>query len=409
MKFPTIKLRALVTISVVIAFLAACKKTPVENLGDPTITGYSTISGNVGDTLWVVGKNFSKIPKNNSVRFSTASAIAIQSKIHAFPQNDSIKVIVPVGATSDMVKLSVLSKTVAGVDTFWVTTGQWIKMASCPSGGRFSGVAFGIGTKGYVGLGTGEGSNGPYLKDFWSFDPEANQWAKKADFPAGPVRECTSFVIGNTGYVCLGTNMGTISPNNTLYAYDPNSDTWIQKANSTSLETVDVVGLAAAGRGYVITGFYSTQFLSYSPFQDTWTTMPNFPGPERSAASGFVINDELYLGGGNSGGMLYYPDLWKYNPSTATWTQLTSAFDGGYPAVSFSLNGKGYRLLRQRSGYKGSAFYEYDPSTNKWAMKKAFPGTAFEHHMAFTADNRAFITGGLVSNGYSPETWEFIP
>src|SRR5262249_24884179 len=163
--------------------------------------------------------------------------------------------------------------------------------------------------------------------------------------------------------------------------YDPTADAWTLKASIPYGETIDVVGLAAAGKGYVITGFYSTQFLTYDPVLNTWTRKPDFPGPERTAASGFAINDEIYVRGGSSGQAVNYIDLWKYSPSTDKWTRLADAFSGGDGSTGFTLNGKGYRLMYFSS--KGSGFYEYDPVTDKWAMKKAFPGIAYRGQLSF--------------------------
>ena len=148
---------------------ASCKKSnntgPVEELGEPVIKTF-TPSGNVGDTVWITGKNFSKTAQNNIAKFGIANGTTFKSIIHTGNLADSLAVVVPPGASSDILKLSIYSQSISAKDSFYVTTGRWIKRASCPSGGRFSGAAFSIGNKGYIGMGTGEGSaSGPYLKD----------------------------------------------------------------------------------------------------------------------------------------------------------------------------------------------------------------------------------------------------
>jgi len=387
---------------------ASCKKSqpPVESLGDPTIDYYFPNTGNVGDTVLIVGQNLSKTAKNNIIKFGGAEAAAFQSIVHPSPIADSLRVVIPAGASSAPLQLAVYSKHAVAKDTFYITTGKWIKRASFPPGGRFNGVAFSVGSKGYVGLGTGEGNPaGHELQDLWEYDPDANTWTRKADYPNGTIRQCTSFVIGTMAYVGFGTHTASPYANNySLYAYDPAADTWTVKASAPAFETDDVVGLAVNNTGYIITGFYSSQFLTYDQPSDTWTKKPNFPGGTRSQASGFVINNEVYIGGGNPGTIPYYNDFWKYSPLADKWTQLTNIPAVDFPAISFSLNGKGY----WGAPYYGG-FYEYDPTTNKWARKKPFPGIAYKYQMAFTVNNRAFVTCGLIDNGYSAETWEFVP
>lgn len=183
----------------------------------------------------------------------------------------------------------------------------------------------------------------------------------------------------------------------------------MQKASTSRGASANLVGFSAAGKGYAITGDYAKQFLMFDPIKIQWIIEPYFPGGEHSQASGFVINDELYFGAGNSGRSLQYADLWKYSPATGKWTQLASAFFGGYPAVGFSLNGKGYRMLPRMAGYRDSGVYEYNPVINAWTRKKRFPGIADGSQMGFVVNGRAFVTGGLITKGYSAETWELIP
>jgi hypothetical protein len=385
----------------------SCKKSPpVEVLGDPSVDYFSPGLGNVGDTILVIGQNFSKTAQNNVVKFGTVDAPAFRSTVHPASIADSLQVIVPAGASSAVLRLMVYTRQAVSKDTFFVTTGKWIKRASLPGGGRFNGVAFAIGDKGYVGLGTGEGvSPANERNDLWEYDPTADTWTRKADYPNGTLRQCTSFVINGKAYVGFGTQTTLSYLNNySLYAYDPAANVWTKKATTPAYETDDVVGLAANNTGYIITGFYSSQFLTYDQPSDTWQVKANFPGPTRSQASGFVINNEIYVGGGNSGQILSYNDLWKYSPTAGIWTQLAGAPASGYPEISFSLNGKGYRGLPYYGG-----FYEYDPVANTWARKKPFPGIAYKYQLSFTVNNRAFVTCGLIDNGYSAETWEFVP
>ncbi|MGV8880499.1 MAG: hypothetical protein ACOH2A_15890 [Sphingobacteriaceae bacterium] len=82
---------------------------------------------------------------------------------------------------------------------------QWTKKANFPGLGRKNAVGFTIGKNGYIGTGKRlvDGKN-VFLKDFWQYNPETNQWLKQADF--GGVGNSNAFGIGTKtkGYVKTG-------------------------------------------------------------------------------------------------------------------------------------------------------------------------------------------------------------
>src|SRR5437870_3933251 len=78
----------------------------------------------------------------------------------------------------------------------------WVQKASLQSG-RNSGVGFSIGTKGYIGLGNN------YI-DFWEYDPNTNTWTQKANFAGNARSGAVGFSIGNKGYVGTGSNLNDL-------------------------------------------------------------------------------------------------------------------------------------------------------------------------------------------------------
>ena len=86
-------------------------------------------------------------------------------------------------------------------------------------------VAFAIGSKGYLGLGT---NNGNHLYDFWEYDPVTDSWTQKAFFPATSRYLPTGLSTTTKGYVGLGESTSTFKD---LWEYDPASNSWTGKAN----------------------------------------------------------------------------------------------------------------------------------------------------------------------------------
>jgi len=399
--------------------LAACTKSgngsvnPVS-AGDPTILRFVPGSGNVGDTVLIIGTNFRKTLNDNKISFATTATTA-PIQVYTGGNYDSLVLIVPSGATSNKLTVSVGSKTVTTKDTFWVTKGQWIRRADVPAQYSYDGIGFTIGNKGYYAP-AGQ-ANWITIHETYEFDPTLNKWTKRADMPAMDMVPSTSFAIGDTGYLVFGTSAAPIVAANTVNTYSPITNSW-STANRPPGDNffIEPLGFAAAGKGYVIAlagpGIY--QFLMYDPGTGSWTIKGNNPVPPRQEGSGFVVNDEVYYGGGYWD-TIPQKDFWKYSPSTDKWTQVADLPLTSYiPSVNFCLNGKGYTLFEEPTSSRGSQFYEYDPTTNKWSMEKAFPGRAYFSRTSIVAGNRAFVTGGDIfispnHDSASKETWEFIP
>lgn len=89
-------------------------------------------------------------------------------------------------------------------------TAGW-RTINIPGGnvGRTGAIAFSINGRGYFGL--GKDANGNFLKDFWEFRPDVDgydgTWLKKADFPGEKRQNAAAFVVGTQGYVGTGDNI----------------------------------------------------------------------------------------------------------------------------------------------------------------------------------------------------------
>lgn len=89
---------------------------------------------------------------------------------------------------------------------FWEydpSTNTWTQKANISGSVRVNAVGFSIGTKGYLGTGSGdmEGGGGPYYKDFWEYDPACNAWVSVSDYPGSGSFNLIGFSIGATAYV----------------------------------------------------------------------------------------------------------------------------------------------------------------------------------------------------------------
>ncbi len=237
---------------------------------------------------------------------------------------------------SDFWQFDPAGSTTTTVGTVVTTTvGSWKRVADFPTPngtGRYGAVAASISDIGYVGTGY-DGNN---QNDFYKYDPTANTWtALTAGFPGTKRIGATAFVIN--GQMFLGTGINNNLYVTDFWAYNPvGSGTWTQKRNlaniSNSTESYDYSAVARAyassfvigNIGYVTVGSNSavrTDCQAYDPTLDTWTATNPFTftgggGAGRNSAVSFSIGNYGYVGTGYNGSQRF-DDFWKFDPSAA--------------------------------------------------------------------------------------------
>lgn len=280
--------------------------------------------------------------------------------------------------------------------------------------GRYAPFGFTINSKGYLGgginiTGFGTAEDG---RDFWEFDPVTNTWSQKADYPGSPLMFTANFVIGSKAYVCTGSTTTSPIYSKENWQYDQLTNTWTRKADFAGVEHTKCTAFTSAAKGYLGLGTAITQNTSfgtkdwwqYDPIADAWTRKSDFPGGKREGAAGFVIDDKGYVCSGyfrSNGSDTWYNDLWKYNPSTDTWTQKAD-FPGTarHYAVSYSAMSKGFIatgvgpsiLVNQTTLLNDS--WEYDATSNNWYTLPSIGGGGRYASAGFAIGNSLYIGGG---------------
>ena len=289
--------------------------------------------------------------------------------------------------------------------------GTWTLKAPLPAPGRWTSVAFTIGTKGYLGTGQDLG----YYNDFWEYDPIANSWPQKANFLGSPRGAAVGFSIGNYGYIGAGLGVG-LSLYNDFWKYDPIANTWTQIASVGGLPRAAAVGFSVAGKGYIGTGNSGVGYLQdlweYDPVSNTWAQKANYVGGNRTDIDRavFVICNKAYLGTGIGSGNIFYNDFWQYDPIVNLWTQKAN-FPGTQRvgATGFSIGSRGFLGLGVTNAAFVTDFYKYNPFTNSWSSIAAFPGAARFDAPVFVINNKAYLGTGRDNTLFYNDLWEYTP
>ncbi len=136
---------------------------------------------------------------------------------------------------------------------------------------------------------------------------------------------------------------------------------------------------------------------SKATFEEKWTQKQSAP-VARNYASTVVLNNKIYVFGGNNESNRTSGDLWEYDLEANAWTQKAWGPVSRCGHTSVAINGKMY-VFGGRGDYDYyQDLWEYDPSANKWA-KKADALGVLAFHSAVVLNDKMYVFGGSYANG----------
>ncbi len=203
-------------------------------------------------------------------------------------------------------------------------TDSWATLNDFPGGVRS--FSIGLEYKGYGYLGFGAGS-GQYFKDLWRFDTATNNWTRLADCGCDARRHPAMMAANDKIYVGLGNdNTGDLRD---FWVYDIPTDSWTQLPNIPGLARhhpfmFSVNGEVFAGMGHG-GNFIFDDWFRFDTVNNRWERMTDFPGEARVAGTQFDHNGYGYVlsGDGDDHNFMSTGEMWRYQFSSDTWTQLS--------------------------------------------------------------------------------------
>lgn len=228
-------------------------------------------------------------------------------------------------------------------------------------------------------------------------------WTQKANFGTHGRHRGIGMSIGNKGYMGLGHYNGA-GPNIVMkdwWEFDPATNSWTQRADYIGNNGNGNYASMAFGMdeyGYLGGGQVGNDpnLYRYDPTTNTWTLMGPIPMTYQNR-EGFVVNNKGYAASGNS--------LNEYDPVTNTWTlKNTMPFTVWTWNSTFVIDGKGYIK-------SNSSLWEYKPLNDQWVSRASFPGLATAGGASFTQNNKGYIICGYAGSlsQVQSEFWEFNP
>ena len=255
-----------------------------------------------------------------------------------------------------------------------------------------------------------------------SLAPATLQWTRKADMPTARTGFATSvvngkvFVIGGNIQLKRG-EFGDLSAS-TVEMYDPETDTWEQKANmptarsGVSVSVVDRKIYAIGGsklKTIQMPGGFSSESEElatvemYDPITDTWTQKADMPTPKKTMTC--VVNGKIYAIGGwlTTNEEPHLETVEVYDPGTDTWAKAENMNCARCSAAISVVNGEIYAIgglgsspVQDQSDFYLSNVEVFNPKTNQWQERTEMSAPK-ALHTASVIDGKIYVIGGYFS------------
>jgi hypothetical protein len=376
----------------------------------PAIHGFSPDEGIDGTEITIAGENFSTRAGGNKVTIGDA-----ECEILSFAENE-LTVRLPLCDLVGPFHFNVeVSNQTGSSSTPFVIIGPLIKSISASSGRvgdliTISGENFNLAH--YMEVTIGEPSYGQFTSNLSTVD--------KVSDGTGNFR--VPNFAGNTGNVQLHSSL-------TVEGYKSHKssleftvvDSWQQRSASSPVQ--DYQGFTSAQINNTVFVLGGRSLYAYDLVARTWSQKADFPGAYRFYATAFANKGKLFYGFGagyhepNGGGnWQYYSDLWQYDPMTNSWTSLgNSPMTGRFNAVALEVANKiyiGFGGIGDPTPSKYGDLWEYNVSDNSWTEinTSAVQGNFTGGPLAFSAGGKGyFLELHYASQPYTSVLWEFDP
>lgn len=224
-------------------------------------------------------------------------------------------------------------------------TDNWIQKTGLPAGQaqhenqRREAFAFAIGNKGYLGGGDGwvfgpNSTTNYAFFDLWEYNPGIDAWAHISDLPDFLGRDMSIGVAFNgKAYVGLGCNVDQTSGWQSFWEYDPVANTWTAKADFPTIYDTDAGAFVLDSEIYVVGGVkfnavaLTAQVHKYNVSSDTWTALTNYSGGAVAGEITVSTGTSAFAGTGFNSTLNTRNDFWEYTSGT-TGIPMTTMLNG---------------------------------------------------------------------------------
>ncbi len=287
---------------------------------------------------------------------------------------------------------------------------EWSQVASLPNNhGTDHGFGFALDGTGYIVGGTTP--NG-VSKAFYSYDPIADAWTQKQDFP-GLAR---GFAIGEVwngkAYFGFGANGNSLLKD--FWEYDPQTDVWTRLADCgcdgrTHPAMVALNGEIYMGLGGTVNG-NDNDWWVYNIENDAWEERTTYPAAPRHHPYQFTDGRYVYVAFGHGNGFISN-QVYRYDPTDDSWIEVKTLPSEGrvagtqmsYDGVGLILSGDGDDHGQMQTG----EFWMYEPAIDDWTLLTPHPGLSRWAPTSFILNEEVYLINGERNGSYLMENYKF--
>ncbi|WHZ28348.1 MAG: hypothetical protein OJF51_003146 [Nitrospira sp.] len=238
------------------------------------------------------------------------------------------------------------------------------------------------------------------------YDPETDTWTSKAPLPVG-LHHVGIGVVGGRLYVVGGYRKSGFSvwnPVATVYAYDPSTDSWTERAPMpTARGALSVTEYD--GKLYAIGGYdrktNNAQVEVYDPVRNVWSTAASLPTPRDHLATA-TVGGKIYAIGGRIDGD-YHQNLAVvelYDSSADRWIRVSDLPTARSGITAAVVEGKIYVVGGEGAAGTFSENEAYDQVRDTWQAMAPMP-TARHGLGSAVVQGRMYVIGGGSTPGGS--------
>jgi N-acetylneuraminic acid mutarotase len=238
-----------------------------------------------------------------------------------------------------------------------------------------------------------------------AYDPVMDRWTSKAPLPVG-VHHVGIGVVDGRLYVIGGYSKSAFSvwnPVATVYAYDPATDNWTERAPMpTARGALSVT--EHDGKLYAIGGYdrkaNNAQVEVYDPVRNVWTTGASLPTPRDHLATATVAGKIYAIGGRIDGD--YSRNLAvteRYDPTTDRWTPVSDLPTARSGIAAAVVDGWIYVFGGEGAAGTFNENEAYDPVLDSWQRMAPMPTARHGLGSAVVQGRIYVISGGPTPGG----------
>src|SRR5687768_14015002 len=230
------------------------------------------------------------------------------------------------------------------------------------------------------------------------YNPATNTWAPAAPLPITNHHNAAATAAGNL-YAFGGTSRFT-------YRYNPEDDSWTHVATMPLGQSLTPAAGVINDKIYVAGGDPTGNLLQiFDAATNTWSTGASMTFNRGHHTAGAVINGKFYVCSGRGPGAQRALEV--YDPQTNNWTRLADAGVHRSGIAAAAVNGELYIF----GGEEGGVHKEvevYNPPTNTW--RRIQPDWPIPRHgiWASVIGNKIYIPGGGIEENYNPTTYNHV-